>query len=183
MVKKLRSGSLLVEFTNKYQSENIKKITAFGNTEVKVSAHRSLNSKKGVIRSADLKSISEDELRMELREQGVTDIKRIQTTKNGKKENTNTIILTFGKHELPEFITAGYLRLAVSQFIPNPLRCFKCQRFGHHKDRCRSDMACQVCSEVGHDTRECQKPPSAGTARGATLQMQRSVQRGKKKKK
>ena len=75
--------------------------------------------------------------------------------------------MTFGAHKLPEFITAGYLRLAVSQFFPNPLRCYKCQRFGHHKDKCRSDIACQICSEVGHDTRECQKPPKCRNCEGS----------------
>ena len=166
MVKKLRCGSLLVEVADQKQSTRITNIKAFGEIELKVSAHRSLNSKKGVIRSFELKDIPEDELRRELRDKGVTDLKRIQVTRNGKKENTNTIILTFETHKLPEFITAGYLRLAVSQFIPNPLRCYKCQRFGHHKEKCRSDMACQICSEVGHDTRECQKPPKCRNCEG-----------------
>lgn len=32
------------------------------------------------------------------------------------------------------------------QYIPNPLRCRKCQLFGHTKNKCTNESACDVCS-------------------------------------
>ncbi|GBM48029.1 hypothetical protein AVEN_34359-1 [Araneus ventricosus] len=42
-------------------------------------------------------------------------------------------MLTFDSAKLPENITAGYKRLSVRTYIPNPLRCFQCQRFDIRK--------------------------------------------------
>ena len=34
-------------------------------------------------------------------------------------------------------------------YIPNPLRCFECQRFGHHEDRCTAAPVCAKCGKEG----------------------------------
>ena len=50
----------------------------------------------------------------------------------------------------------GYYRLAVSQFIPNPIRCYKCQKFGHTKFNCRKNEVCNKCGKEDHnDSQEC----------------------------
>ncbi|GBO11583.1 hypothetical protein AVEN_202519-1 [Araneus ventricosus] len=41
------------------------------------------------------------------------------------------------------------MKLAVRPFIPNPLRCFKCQRFGHSQTNCRGTLTCARCAEKG----------------------------------
>ena len=41
------------------------------------------------------------------------------------------------KFELPVIqpkIKIGYTMERVEQFIPNPLRCYKCQKYGHQQD-------------------------------------------------
>ncbi|GBN76899.1 hypothetical protein AVEN_11238-1 [Araneus ventricosus] len=47
------------------------------------------------------------------------------------------------------------MRLSVRAYIPNPLRCFNCQRFGHSKLPCRGTLTCARCAEVGHDSTDC----------------------------
>ncbi|GBN11569.1 hypothetical protein AVEN_246262-1 [Araneus ventricosus] len=47
------------------------------------------------------------------------------------------------------------MRLSVRAYIPNPLRCFQCQRFGHSKTSCRGTQTCARCAEVGHDSSQC----------------------------
>ncbi|GBN01581.1 hypothetical protein AVEN_244661-1 [Araneus ventricosus] len=47
------------------------------------------------------------------------------------------------------------MRLSVRTYIPNPLRCFKCQRFGHSKTSCRGTLTCARCAEVGHESTDC----------------------------
>ena len=46
---------------------------------------------------------------------------------------THTYILTFEKPSIAKEIRNGYTIERVEQYIPAPLQCFKCQKFGHHK--------------------------------------------------
>ena len=47
-------------------------------------------------------------------------------------------------------------------YIPNPLRCFNCQRFGHHENNCTEDpgSVCENCEADGHahHTSQCKNP-------------------------
>ena len=114
-----------------------------------------MNSSKGVVRSRDLDGTDETEMAANLKSQGVTAVKRVQIRRDGKSILTNTYILTFNSPIAPKVIKAGFVQLAVSPFIPNPLRCFKCQRFGHHRDRCKRSDTCPRCGKEGHDGSDC----------------------------
>ena len=130
-VKRIKSGRLLVECKTKHHSRCLLKSKLMCNIPIKVSAHTSLNSSKGVIRSRDLEGVSEDEMLENLSSQGVSAVKRIHIRRNNELVPTNTFILTFCKPLLPDSIEAGYLKIPVVPFIPNPVRCFKCHRYGH----------------------------------------------------
>ena len=62
-----------------------------------------------------------------LSSQGVSAVKMIMIRGNDILVPTNTFILTFRKHTLPQSIKAGYLNIPVDPYVPNPLRCFRCQ--------------------------------------------------------
>ena len=49
-------------------------------------------------------------------------------------------------------------RAALRVLVPNPLRCFKCQRFGHGSSTCRQSARCQQCGQTPHDGSECSAP-------------------------
>ena len=132
-VRKLRSGVLLVEVATKVQCDYLLKLKSVLDLPVTVSPHRTMNSCKGIIRSYDLAQIDESELLTELGPQGVTEVRPIYVTRDGQKKRTNTSIVTFARSTLPKEITAGYLRIPVQMYYPSPLRCFNCQRFGHHR--------------------------------------------------
>ena len=51
--------------------------------------------------------------------------------------DTNTVLLHFDCPDLPPQVQLGYLKFNVKQYIPMPLRCFKCNRFGHIAEKCR----------------------------------------------
>jgi hypothetical protein len=165
-IKRLRSGDFLVEVSSKKQADTLLKVSNFIGIPVQTSPHKSLNTKKGVVRSSDLRHESEESLLSEFKTQGVTGVKRISIQKDGKREETNTLILSFGTPTLPSHISAGYLKLPVSLFIPNPLRCFKCQKFGHHKDQCRQTATCPKCSEEDHGDTSCSKPNNCRNCEG-----------------
>ena len=56
-VKRIKSGQLLVECNKQNHSKCLLKSKFICNIPIKVSAHTSLNSSKGVIRSRDLESV------------------------------------------------------------------------------------------------------------------------------
>ncbi|GFW07164.1 uncharacterized protein TNCV_3693591 [Trichonephila clavipes] len=56
---------------------------------------------------------------------------------------------------IPHTIKAGYLNCKIRPYIPNPLRCFKCQRFGHSQTSCRGQLTCSRCASVGHASTDC----------------------------
>ena len=114
---------------------------------VQASAHRTLNSSKGVIKCADLKLCTKEEIIEELHTQGVVDSFNI-TVKSGENNRrpTNTFILIFNTPTAPPHINIGYLRVKVDTYVPNPLRCFNCQKFGHGNKFCRSETVCCRCS-------------------------------------
>lgn len=49
-------------------------------------------------------------------------------------------------------ITSEHLK--IRPFVSEPLTCFKCQRFGHQKDQCRSPIRCAIDSQ-NHETTLC----------------------------
>ena len=146
-VKKLRGGQILVEVLRRGQAESLRKTTSFCNITVSITVHRSLNSRKGVIRCRDFGSMSEEDILKELKPQGVTAVRRISTFRDGKRIPTNTYVIDFMASKLPPSVMAGYLSLKVEPYIPNPLRCFTCQKFGHHSDNCRDKKhKCARCA-------------------------------------
>ncbi|GBN99029.1 hypothetical protein AVEN_62332-1 [Araneus ventricosus] len=155
--KKLRSGDLLVEVESPKQAKEISKIKALSTIPVTVKPHATLNSSKGVISCGELLNESEEKITEELKSQGVIHVRRITIRRDGQLLNTKHLILTFDSNKLPEHIKAGYMRLSVRTYIPNPLRCFKCQRFGHSKTSCRGTLTCARCAEVGHDCTRTEK--------------------------
>ena len=165
-VKVLRSGKILVECSRKQQSDNLLKSKMFANVQIEVSPHNSLNFCKGVVRSRDLKNCSEAEMKEQLKDQFVTDVKRIHVSRNGNQILTNTFILQFNIPTVPPTIKAGFLNIPVEPYVPNPLRCFKCQRFGHHKDRCTKDTICGRCGQQGHDLLTCENPLQCANCNG-----------------
>jgi len=44
-----------------------------------------------------------------------------------------------------------------SVYIPNPLRCYQCQKFGHGRLHCKGQQTCARCGETAHDDTQCQK--------------------------
>ena len=117
-----------------------------------------------------------------LSSQGVSFVKRISVKRNDQIILTNTYILTFNKPELPKSIKAGFLSLPITPYIPNPLRCFHCQRFGHSKTVCKGKALCARCGLDDHDGTLCTSPPSCANCKGAHTAFSRECPLWKKEK-
>ena len=158
-VKKTRNHNLLVEVDSWKQAENIFKIKTFLTTKCGAYPHEKLNTSKGVIRSRELALATEDKIASALGKQGVTNIKRISIRKGEQRIQTNTYILAFNKPQIPKKVKIGYYLERVEQYVPAPLRCFKYQKFGHHREARRGWQTCAKCSEKDpdHAEEDCMK--------------------------
>ena len=94
-----------------------------------------------------------------MKSQGVTAVKRFRIKKDGQLTNTNTFVFTFSTLNLPSTIKIAFLRVGVEVYIPNPLRCFSCQQYGHYEDGCKNHPVCSNCGEpaIHHETL-CKSP-------------------------
>ena len=121
-VKKLQNGTLLVEVSKKTYADNLLKINLFTGLKIKAYPHLSLNTSKGVVRSSELSLCILDEIKTYLKNQAVSDVKRITIHRNQETINTNTYIFTFDTPNVPKELKVGYNLVKVSPYIPNPLR-------------------------------------------------------------
>ena len=74
--------------------------------------------------------------------------------KDNKMIKTGTWILTFDTPTCPFQMDVYWLkRIPVHVYIPKPMRCYKCQRFGHQTKYCRSktDTCAQCGAQEKHD--------------------------------
>ena len=98
--------------------------------------------------------VTEEEIASALGKQGVTDIRRISIRKGKEQIQTNTYILTFNLPHTSKEVKISYCLERVEQYIPVSLRCFKCQKYGHHKKACRGRQTCAKCGEKDLDYME-----------------------------
>ena len=93
------------------------------------------------------------------------DVKLIPQT----NKQTNKYVLSFDMPTPLQHVKCAYVRLPVEEYTPNPMRCFKCQKYGHTTNKCNSQVACGRCgtNEQDHSTRECRgKPYCVNSPRG-----------------
>ena len=158
-VKRLRSGDLLIEVSSKEQSEKLSRLYNIGSNAVKAEPHRSLNSSKCVITNREFAYCSTEDLVEEFRSIGVISARKLGTR--------GTVLLTFGKPSYPPEIKFFYQRIRTREYLPNPLRCYKCNRFGHTSKACRSEETCQLCSRLGHPRDQCKNEKLCINCNGA----------------
>ena len=68
--------------------------------------------------------------------------------------DTQTVVCTF-EGKIPKRVHIPiYGSFPVKPFHTEPLRCFRCQKYGHHKKQCTASNVCAVCSGR-HATEVC----------------------------
>ncbi|XP_058811022.1 uncharacterized protein LOC131675911 [Topomyia yanbarensis] len=117
-------------------------------TEVVIKPHPTLNMCRCVISSFDLLEVDDEEIKENLENQGVIEIRRIKKRVNEQPVTTSTIILTFGKTTYP------VTRVATRPYYPTPMLCYSCFRYGHPRTRCPGPARCSKCSGI-HTEDQC----------------------------
>ena len=117
-----------------------------------------------MIRCRELSDLSEVEIRDVLKTQGVVEVHRVMVKKEGKVVSINILFLTFIRPDMPKEIKVGYLKVKVSLFVPNPLRCFN-YKFGHTSQRCKTTGKCLRCGKAKHEE-QCDGPQMCSNSNG-----------------
>ena len=154
----LSKGRMLIETVNKDQQEKILKMSTLN--EVRIKSHiPGINRKiRGVITGVPI-DLSIEELQKEIKGAKVTVEKRLSTRYQGKIVDSLSVLIQF-EGAIKDKVTIGYLSYPVREFVPRPLRCFKCQRFGHIAGQCRAKPRCAKCAGE-HEYGKCEAEAKA----------------------
>lgn len=149
--KKLRNGTLLVKCKNTIQASKLIRLTSMSfEIKINVAEHKTLNFSKGVIYSSDLFGVPEEEILTNMACHKITEVKKIYKKQDESLKETGLLILTFSSVDLPEFVYMGYQKIYIRPYIPLPLRCNKCLRYGHVQNSCECDKICFNCGKIEH---------------------------------
>ena len=176
---------------NKQLVEKLLNTTKLGPCQVKITKDERKNSVKGTIRDVDffiykLKQEHDRILEEKAMEAGGAENQKFnRNTQNGYlkskgiidiktlgKDNTRMYLLTFNQINCPQeikFPEFGRI-FKVQEYIPNPLKCYNCQKYGHPGRQCHKNTRsiCQRCGEYDHTfkkynngtlTQQCFKEP------------------------
>ncbi len=97
----LSNNRALLFCVNRKQQENALKIKELGGAAVKCHVPGEFDHLKGVILGVPV-SLSEEVLKTQIKNEIVTEVRRLQSSKNGRKEDSTTVVLTFNCKNLPE---------------------------------------------------------------------------------
>lgn len=102
---------------------------------------------KGVITGIPL-DMSIEEVKEELADNGdILDIYRMNRFRDGKKEPSDRMCISFRSQFLPKSIKLCYIRSRILPYISKVVYCQKCLRFNHKKENCKGKNICQNCSK------------------------------------
>ena len=73
-------------------------------------------------------------------------VRRLMKKDNNVLVKTKSVILTYPS-DPPNSITLGYKTHLTKVFIQNPIRCNKCQVFGHIEKHCKGNISCPICAQ------------------------------------
>jgi len=153
------NGSLIVQAGEAAQADQLLQISSLCGVGVRVTPHRGMRA-RGVVVSGGLLHDSERDVLEELQPLGVVEVKRLSSRRDGRVVPTASLLLTFGGTELPSQVTIGFLSLRVRPYVPSPLRCFKCLRYGHTQATCGRKMTCARCGSSEHaEAKSCSAVP------------------------
>ena len=109
--------------------------------------------------------MSEVEIRDELKDQGVVGVNQVTLKKEGKVIPTKHSFLDIWFPGTPKEITVGYLKVKVTLFVPIPVRCFNCNKFGHTNQRYKVAAKCTGCGKDKHES-QCEGPKLCSNCNG-----------------
>lgn len=98
------------------QQETALKIKELGGAAVKCHVPGELNQLKGMTTGVPV-SLSDEVLKTQIINKMVMEVKRLQANRNGRKEISTTVVITFKCKKLLERIKIGYMSYMVRPYV------------------------------------------------------------------
>jgi hypothetical protein len=120
----------------------------------------------GSQRTNSLEGISDEEIQSALADRFVARAYRLIEKRDNKPFPLHTTFLIFEVPSLSLYLHVGYERVPIRPYVPNPMRCYRCRKFGHTQQRCVSHLAA-ACGEGRHGEEPCPNPSHCVNCSGA----------------
>lgn len=151
---------LFFEVKDRVSARKIFETMTFLDQSVNVTVHRQMNLTKGVISHRQLLLCSSEEIINGLSGQGVVAARRIKRrNRDGQLIDTQAVVISFNNTKLPRDVKLGFHVVDVRPYIPDPMRCFHCQTYGHTAIRCqkkqKGEPATCICGLNRHEGSPC----------------------------
>jgi hypothetical protein len=153
--KVLRDGSLLIICNNDKHKERALSLSKILGENVSGKLLDSGKYLSGVITGIP-PEIPNEEIKSNVSGGKVVEVRRLKMNRNGERRDSFSVMLKFEERVLPDKVHIGYMSYGVRPFIPPPLRCFKCQKFGHVAAVCKGKQRCGRCAG-DHDYGKCEE--------------------------
>ena len=151
--KVLDDGNLLIGCISEEQVVKAMKLHEVGKAKVAKVARVGSEGSKGVISGVPV-SVQMTDLFRNLKEKCGAVQSAVRLTRGLEKKDTESILIQFSSKEVPTEVFVGFLRYRVREFVHKPLRCFKCQKFGHAARACSGTQTCARCGGA-HEYGNC----------------------------
>ena len=154
MAEYQRSGSILVTVNNNEQLNKIKNAETFPILSIPIITKIAWTNQftYGKLWAPELQRDSLKEILDMFESQNVIGVRKLFGDPN--KADCPLFVLTF-LGPIPRALKLGYQMLRIEKFLPRPLQCRKCYRFGHATNSCRSKEACSRCASSTHTLKDC----------------------------
>ena len=149
---------------NKEKIDRIYNTTKLGSCEVVCRPPLEKNVISSVIQGYPVQS-STDDIERNLKESKLEYKKVMRFNKyiEGEYRPTESILVEFINYA-PRHVFIDYCRYIVKPYVAQPVRCYKCQRFGHIAANCKSKMEkCALCGQ-NHKSQDCLNKENAKCA-------------------
>ena len=147
----MQNGHIMVKCSYVSQIITLLNLTAIFDASVNkipiITSVMSPPGAKDVIRNV-LLMLSESDILDFLKPYQVKFVKRVKiksTDSEKPNQNSTTVLLDFTSPSLPNMVNTGYITFKTQVYIPKPVRCFKCNRFGYIALKCKNKERCSRC--------------------------------------
>lgn len=93
-----------------------------------------------------LTAITEQQIKENVVGAKVIEATRLRTTRNGERCDSLSVMIKLDEMKLPDRVFIEYINYEVRSCVPPPLRCFKCQKYGHVAAICKGKQRCGRCA-------------------------------------
>lgn len=154
--KVLHSGALLVFCRDSAQLGRVIRLNKIEGKKVLATLAKSGGGLvRGVIFGIPV-SVSADQIKENVKGVKVREARRLKTTREGQKCDSLSVMLTFDEERFPDKVYIGYMSYDVRLYVPPPLRCYKCQKYGHVAAVCKGKQRCGRCAGE-HEYGKCER--------------------------